>query len=73
VVEIRKHHGGDKPNDTRHQRRIREARYELLTDKLLIQVQDVVIETPVDLVERLKISDGKTHPIGAHEKEKKTS
>jgi hypothetical protein len=43
------------------------------THKLLIQVHDVVIETPVDRVERLKISDGKTQPIGAHEKEKKTS
>jgi hypothetical protein len=32
-----------------------------------------VMETPVDRVERLKISEGKTHPMGAHEKEKKTS
>jgi hypothetical protein len=41
--------------------------------KLLIQVQEVVMDTPVDRVERLKISEGRTHPIGAQLNEKKTS
>jgi hypothetical protein len=35
--------------------------------KLHIHVVEVVIETAVDLVARLKISLGRTHPIGAHE------
>lgn len=41
--------------------------------KLLIQVVDVVREVPVDLVARLKISAGRTHPSGPHEYEKLTS
>jgi hypothetical protein len=40
---------------------------------LLIQVQEVVMETPVDRVDRLKISEGRTQPMGAQLKEKKTS
>lgn len=38
-----------------------------LTYKLLIQVQEVVMETPVDRVARLNTSLGSTHPMGAHE------
>jgi hypothetical protein len=41
--------------------------------KLLIQVHEVVIETPVDRVARLKISLGRTQPMGAQLKLKKTS
>lgn len=43
------------------------------THKLLIHVQDVVIDVPVERVAILKISLGRTQPIGAHEYEKFTS
>ena len=35
------------------------------TYKLHIQVAEVVIEMALERMERLKISDGRTHPIGA--------
>lgn len=35
------------------------------THKLHIQVADVVIEIAFERIERLKISDGRTQPIGA--------
>ena len=37
------------------------------TYKLHIQVAEVVIEIAFDRMERLKISDGRTHPMGAFE------
>lgn len=45
----------------------------MVAHKLLIQVHEVVMETPVDRVARLKISLGSTQPIGAQLKLKKTS
>jgi hypothetical protein len=44
-----------------------------VSHKLLIQVHEVVMDTPVDRVARLKISLGRTQPIGAQLKLKKTS
>lgn len=35
------------------------------THKLHIQVADVVMEIAFERIERLKISEGNTHPIGA--------
>jgi hypothetical protein len=38
------------------------------TYKLHIQVADVVIEMALERIERLKISDGRTQPMGASER-----
>jgi hypothetical protein len=71
MIKVGEHYRGNESDDT-----VLSAggpKTSVSTNKLLIHVHDVVMETPVDRVERLKISEGRTQPIGAQLNEKKTS
>lgn len=64
MVQVCEHHGRDETNDAFWSGQILLLLLTtvLITHKLLIQVHEVVIDTPVDRVDKLKISLGKTHP-----------